>query len=209
MTEAPKKRIQERSAPEDVSMRGETHPTEDKSRATRFSWGPLLAHFVLAIGISLLATASDPVAALVRPIVDFLAGAIPSISGYAAMSDHPQWARTYLAGCWIGAPYHLRFWWRLMAPHMAVWAPSQRWARFWFVTMGGIGFALGMLVMPVAGQHVTDASESVRTVAMLVSLMKASNVVLAVVGIGVVWTSAFLLGASVKAIQIRLTSGGR
>src|SRR5258707_15594997 len=100
-----------------------------------FSWIPILLHFLGAVLVSWLIQSNREALVIVQPIVDLFSYAIPSISGYSAISHNPQWAKVYLMLCWIGVPIYFGFFWKLSAFVLPAWARSQKAGYFWLLAV--------------------------------------------------------------------------
>jgi hypothetical protein len=169
-----------------------------------FSWIPILLHFLGAVLVSWLIQSNRQALAIVQPIVDFFSYVIPSISGYSGMSPNPRWAKVYLVLCWISVPFYFIFFWRLSAFVLPAWVSSQKAGYFWMIAVINLTGSVSSLLLPSERSHIVDASESVRTVAAVASLMKANYLVFAIVCMAVVFAFSFISAATIQAIRLRL-----
>jgi hypothetical protein len=65
--------------------------------------------------------------------------------------------------------------------------------------------AVTLLVLPLRDTRLSDASESIRSTAIAVSLMKEYSLVFAAITLVVVCVFSFVSAATIKAIQLRLS----
>lgn len=170
----------------------------------RFSWIPIVGHFLAAYALSWIVQASTDLSVAIVRIAEPLSLVIPSIAGYSAMSSNPQWASCYLIACWLGAPYYIWFFWKLAGTVLPNWVAAQTASKFWLVSIINLTGAISLIFLPMKRTHLTDASESVRATATVVSLMKEYPLVYAAVIMAVVCAFSFVSAATTRSIVLRL-----
>lgn len=170
----------------------------------KFKWIPLLAHFWVATMFGLVAQRSTILHELIIPATVQFVSWIPSVAGYAAMSSDPGFTRAFLMAAWVGMPYHVLQWAKIMPPVLGPWTRQQSPIGFWVKIIIFIVLVLGSLMLPSIQYQPTDATQSVRATAGLVSLMKESFPVLLLVSFLEVFVSSFLLAAVLVGGYLRL-----
>lgn len=173
-------------------------------RHPKFSWIPILVHFIFANAIAYTLSPNHDLSLATVLLAKNVSKIIPSISGYMAMAPDLHWAAFYLLICWLGAPFYILFCWRLSGSVLPTWVATQKPIRFWAVSIGNLVGAVGLLTLPQPHILLSDATESIRSTALVVSLMKESSVVFAIVTFTLVWVFSFVFAASVRAVQLRL-----
>lgn len=179
-----------------LSQTSQNHP--------KFSWIPVLLHFAVANILAWVIQANHALSLAAVRVAEDASQLIPSISGYLAMAPNPGWAALYLLIAWLGAPFYISFFWRLTGSVLPGWVAEQKPVRFWAVCFGSLVGAVGALALPQKHIHISDATESVRSTAILASLMKESSIVFAIVTLTVVCTFSFALAVPLRSILLRL-----
>jgi hypothetical protein len=170
----------------------------------KFKWIPLLAHLGVATIFAWVVQGSTSLHQLFTPVTVQFASWIPSIAGYAAMSSDPGFTRAFLMAAWIGVPCHVLQWAKIMPPVLGPWVHQQSPIGFWMKIVIFIVLVLGSLMLPSIQYQPTDATQSVRATAWLVSLMKESFPVLLLVSFSLVFVCSFLLATVVVGGYLRL-----
>lgn len=175
------------------------------STRPRFSYVPIILHGLVAYALSSLVQIGRELSAVVVRLAEAMALIVPSIAGYFAMAPNPNWAASYLLICWLGAPFYFWFCWRLAGSVLPGWVAEQKASRFWTLSAINLIGAVTLVVVPTRHTRLTDASESVRIAALVLSLMKEYTWVFAAVTLVLVCCFSFVSAASIKAIQLRLS----
>lgn len=162
----------------------------------------IFLHFVLANILAWLAMGIPDYNETIQPLVNMVASVIPSVKGMGEMSPNRYWGELYFLLCLAASPLYIRFWWKVMAFAPPVWF-NARPIKFWLHVVGALVFTFGFLLIM---KPLNLSYTSVRSADFVSGLMQESYLIYGIVALVMVITFSLMLGASAKAIQLRIAN---
>jgi hypothetical protein len=168
-----------------------------------FNWFFIIVHFALANLLAWMAVSIPTFDETVRPFVNIVSAAIPSVAGMGRKSPNVQWGEMYFLFCLVGSPFYIRFFWKIAAHYLLTWVKEQQPFRFWLVTMTMLFIAVGSLFFLEPSKH---SYNSIRSADLLDMLMKESYLGYGLIAMLLMMVFSFCLSVSIKAIHLRIVN---